>query len=434
MKGFFRSLGSRRSSSDSSPDHSEDSPESVLLQEMKTFCEGTNSPQTQQGNEFVHLPRIVETAESSPAAAKEAAHRIKKYLSSPSNTPNHVQYNAIMVMRILVDNPGHSFTRNFDSKFVTVIKELLRNGRDWHVQHYLRQYLNTLEANRAGDEDLQLLLQMWAKEKTKGNQSFIDRYPTASAQQGNPMAAHPYPSRPPLPPKTLPEPGELAARIEEAKNSAKLLTQFVQTTPQAELEGNELVKEFVDRCRTSSRLLQTYIHSTNPTPDEDTLLTLIETNDEISVAISQQQRAMLKARKARGASSPASQNVNSPTSSNSEAVASGAAHVAPAPAPAVTAVSANIISPVDLSMPNLQTPEHQSDSAGERTSTVMSGGRPNAARPNTDTFEYNSADYEVQNPFADDFATHDSEHERTSHPATTVPGSRMRLEPTEQER
>jgi hypothetical protein len=36
-----------------------------------------------------------------------------------------------------------------DAKFVTTIKELLRTGRDWHVQSYLRQYLETLEQQRA---------------------------------------------------------------------------------------------------------------------------------------------------------------------------------------------------------------------------------------------------------------------------------------------
>lgn len=78
-----------------------------------------------------------------------------------------------MLMRILADNPGHSFTRNFDAKFVATFKDLLRYGRDWHVQHYLRQYLNTLEATKASDQDLQLLLQMWAKEKTKNNRNFV---------------------------------------------------------------------------------------------------------------------------------------------------------------------------------------------------------------------------------------------------------------------
>jgi hypothetical protein len=94
MKGFLRSLSSRRSSpgDDSEQDYPNDSPEAILLREMKTFCEASSDPHSQQGNEFVHLPRIVETAESSPAAAKEAAHRIRKYLSNPANTPNNVHH------------------------------------------------------------------------------------------------------------------------------------------------------------------------------------------------------------------------------------------------------------------------------------------------------------------------------------------------------
>lgn len=127
----------------------------------------------QQGTEFVHLPKIVEAAESSPNAAKEAALRIRKYLSDPAGNTNHTQYNAIMLMRILVDNPGHTFTRNFDAKFVTTVKELLRTGRDWHVQSSLRQYLDTLEQQRAWDDDLKLLLQMWAKEKTKASHGLV---------------------------------------------------------------------------------------------------------------------------------------------------------------------------------------------------------------------------------------------------------------------
>jgi hypothetical protein len=78
-----------------------------------------------------------------------------------------------MLMRILADNPGPTFTRNFDAKFVTTIKELLRSGHDLHVQGYLRQYLETLEQQRSWDENLKLLLAMWAKEKTKTTRGFV---------------------------------------------------------------------------------------------------------------------------------------------------------------------------------------------------------------------------------------------------------------------
>ncbi|CAG8167607.1 unnamed protein product [Penicillium nalgiovense] len=435
MKRFLGSL-SRRSSSSDSVEHPEDSPEAIILKELTAFCESNanvnsnGSSRDAQGTEFVHLPQIVETAESSPNAAKEAALRIRKYLSDPAGTPNHTQYNAVMLMRILVDNPGHTFTRNFDAKFVTTIKELLRTGRDWHVQSYLRQYLETLEQQRAWDEDLKLLLQMWGKEKTKASHGLIDRFPMNSIIPPQvPPRSHPHQQQPysqsRSPANTLPGPVELAARIEEARNSAKLLTQFVQSTPPAELEDNDLIKEFVDRCRTGSRIVQGYIHSTNPAPDEDTLLTLIETNDEISVAVSQQQRAMLRARKIRGSSSPTSSNLNSP-SPTSQAVASGATSFFPpstAPAGAST-----------------QSHESPAPVAAQLPSTAMTGGRPLGSHPvsgsaTTGRYEYNSEDFQVRNPFADDYATNDSDQERNRLQGNSQPQTdRVRFQATEQER
>ncbi|KAJ5767286.1 uncharacterized protein N7511_004902 [Penicillium nucicola] len=410
MKRFLGSL-SRRSSSSDSVDHRNDSPEAIIARELTAFCESNTSSHdtNQQGNEFVHLPQIVETAESSPNAAKEAAYRIRKYLADPAGTPNNVQYNALMITRILVDNPGHTFTRNFDAKFVSTIKELLRAGRDWHVQSYLRQYLDTLEQQRSWDEDLKLLLQMWAKEKSKPQRGLIDRFPMASGAP--PLPPHPTSTANPhrnayagarapdvarSPSNALPNAEELAARIEEARNSAKLLTQFVQSTPAVELEENDLVKEFVDRCRTGSRLIQGYIHSTNPGPDEDTLLTLIETNDEISVALSQQQRAMLKARKVRGSSSPSSSNVTSPESTSQ-------------PLPFASGAGTGTAVPV----------------AAELPSPVMTGGRTNTGR-----YEYRSEDFQVQNPFADDYAE-DSDGRNQTHQSQR---DRVHFQPSEQER
>lgn len=76
-----------------------------------------------------------------------------------------------MLIRILTDNPGHTFTRNIDVKFVTVIKDMLRLGKDMNVQHILRETLDSFEAQRAADPDLTALLEMWTKEKEKFNRS-----------------------------------------------------------------------------------------------------------------------------------------------------------------------------------------------------------------------------------------------------------------------
>lgn len=109
----------------------------------------------------------------------------------------------------------------------------------------------------------------------------------------------------------LPPPTELAGRVEEARTSAKLLLQLVQSTPANELLGNELVKEFAERCTSAQRSIHGYIACDNPAPDDDTMLTLIETNEQLSLAASKHQRAVLQARRLMGASpSPPAQNGN----------------------------------------------------------------------------------------------------------------------------
>ena len=79
---------------------------------------------------------------------------------------------------------------------------------------------------------------------------------------------------------------------------------MVQSTAPQELLGNELAREFAERCQSASRSTQAYINCDNPHPDSDTLLTLIETNDTLSAALSKHQRALLNARKARSQASP----------------------------------------------------------------------------------------------------------------------------------
>lgn len=244
---------------------------------------------------------IVEAAESSPAAAREAADRIRKFLSSNNYQRAYVQYNAIMLVRILADNPGKSFTTNLDSKFASTAKELLRAGRDMSVQQILRETLDNFETSKADDETLAPLREMWKKEKTKWGKaghgvpvrSLDYSLPSHVRPQGNHTSRNRRP-------RGLPPPHELAQRVEEARTSSKLLLQVVQSTPPNEVLNNELLKEFVERCSSASRSIQGYINSDDPAPDEDTLLTLIETNDQISTSLSRYQRAMLQARRITG--------------------------------------------------------------------------------------------------------------------------------------
>ncbi|MCJ1463256.1 hypothetical protein MMC07_001862 [Pseudocyphellaria aurata] len=223
-----------------------------------------------------------------------------------------------MLVRILADNPGRSFTKNLDVKFVITVKELLRDGRDMSVQQILRETLESFETQKADDDTLAPLREMWKKEKAKMEKSgpLLQQPPppqqlvprTLNAPAFDPNQQNYFARNHKA--RGLPPPHELAQRVEEAKTSSKLLLQVVQSTPPGEIQGNDLIKEFVERCQSASRSIQNYIHSDSPPPDEDTLLTLIETNDQISTALSRHQRALLQARRANSANKVSISPVN----------------------------------------------------------------------------------------------------------------------------
>ncbi|KAG9686040.1 hypothetical protein KCU95_g4774, partial [Aureobasidium melanogenum] len=279
-----------------------DSPEANATSAIRQFCE---SPGDNSGEEVLHLPVIVEAAESSPQAAAAAAYQIRKCLAKDNKS--RVQYNAIMLIRILADNPGPSFTRNIDAKFVTTVKEIVKNGRDPSVQQMMRETLDALEAEKSYDNGLYDLLAMWRH--VKGNDARI--LPQGAYRQiAPPMPQHPTATSPR--PNVLPAPQELASRVEEARNTARILLQLLQSTPPEQVLNQDLIKEFSDRCLSAQRSMQEYINCTAPPPDDDTLLTLIETNEQLSLAISRHQRAVLQARRILGQSPSPALGPNNP--------------------------------------------------------------------------------------------------------------------------
>lgn len=78
-----------------------------------------------------------------------------------------------MLMRILADNPGETFTRNVDQKFVDTVKELLRAHRSQQVDQMLYETLSVFEATKSYDEGLVPLIEMWKKEKEKAQKSQV---------------------------------------------------------------------------------------------------------------------------------------------------------------------------------------------------------------------------------------------------------------------
>lgn len=94
--------------------------------------------------------------------------------------------------------------------------------------------------------------------------------------------------------------------------------QLVQSTPTDEVLSSDLLKEFAERCQAAQRSIQGYINCDSPPPDDDTLQTLIEVNEQLSLSLSRYQRGVLSARRAMG-------GVSSGTSPNPEEQAQRAA-------------------------------------------------------------------------------------------------------------
>ncbi|KAI7974289.1 hypothetical protein EIK77_008472 [Talaromyces pinophilus] len=382
-------------------------------------------------NDYLHLPAIVEAAESSANAAKEAAVRIRKYLSNPSKAQGSVQYNAIMLIRILSENPGHTFTRNFDTKFVGTVKELLREGRDMSAQQMLREVLEMFETQKSWDEDLAGLIAMWKKEKEKpppppGQTPAFQQFPQAA---------------PPRRGGQLPPPDELASRISEAKTSANLLIQLAQSTPAAEVQSHELMREFSQRCQAASRSVQAYMAVENPPPDENTMLTLIETNEQLSVALSKYQRTVLNARKALGTSTP----VTSPGSNGSPSTVHSPPPGPPPTLPPVNGQTNGNHVESGILIPELGSQSSSPANANESRSlpplaslnepftlsrfdtpievsadvpatTARTTSPISTQAPASKRYEYNADEFAVENPFADN-AEHDSDHDRHHEPS-----------------
>lgn len=86
-----------------------------------------------------------------------------------------------MLIRILSDNPGPTFTRNLDKKFSDTAKELLRSGRDGSVRQLLMETLDAFENTKAHDEGLRTIIEMWKKEKEKAYKAYGVRVSTKAS-------------------------------------------------------------------------------------------------------------------------------------------------------------------------------------------------------------------------------------------------------------
>lgn len=83
---------------------------------------------------------------------------------------------------------------------------------------------------------------------------------------------------------------------------------MVTNTPPGEILDNDLIKEFADRCTSATRSIQSYMSAEDPAPDNDTMESMIDTNEQLQAALSLHQRAVLNAKKQLGVGTPASED------------------------------------------------------------------------------------------------------------------------------
>lgn len=71
-----------------------------------------------------------------------------------------------MLMRILSDNPGKTFTRNLGStKFVAAVTHLWREGKDPSVRQLLGETLEHFAVQKKDHDGLQPMILFWTQEK-----------------------------------------------------------------------------------------------------------------------------------------------------------------------------------------------------------------------------------------------------------------------------
>ncbi|CAK7223063.1 hypothetical protein SBRCBS47491_005074 [Sporothrix bragantina] len=315
-----------------------ETPEAAAQRLVRTFC---MSEVDEAGAEVALLPSIVEAAESSPQAAAECARYIRKFMYKDYwSRPNFV-YNAIMLMRILVENPGLTFTRNFDKKFVDTVRDLLRGCQHAHIVHFLIETLQDLESKGAVDDGIGRLVEMWQKEKAKSKSAYSNQPQQQQGSQGGrgglwqrpqpPMwsgqgqnsgpssysngqgyadpggfvgpgynlSRGPY-ERGHSSAATLPKPSELRRRLREAKTTASVLADVVNTTTPAALLKHDLADDLSARCRRATNQVLEYLNTRDPIPDNNEMADLLATHEVLEQTLHHYHRAVLEARKSLG--------------------------------------------------------------------------------------------------------------------------------------
>ncbi|KAK7206265.1 hypothetical protein BZA70DRAFT_128939 [Myxozyma melibiosi] len=227
------------------------------------------------------LPVIVECAQSSPQAAAEAVRSVRKRIDPKHSSNPIVQYNAILVLRILGSSNSTTILDQIglDGKLATAVSNLLAQGNDPSVRAVLIETLEYFQREQRLEENLVPLKLVFEQYMRKNG----GKTTAASTAENHHQ------------PRSL-SPEKVADVIEEAKSSAGLLQQVVQTTAPAEISASPLVLEFYERCVRLSSKIESYLsRDVIPPLEESMTVKLIDANESLSSAIEMHKSALDRA-------------------------------------------------------------------------------------------------------------------------------------------
>ncbi|KAK9387447.1 hypothetical protein V1515DRAFT_601849 [Lipomyces mesembrius] len=227
-------------------------------------------------DDVAQLPVIVECAQATPLAAKGAVKAIRKRLDPKHASSTVSQYNAIMVLRILVDANSPTILNQIgeDEKLAPVVKDVLKRSRDPSVRELLATTLEHFAFEKPSTTELAELNKVYSIYVAGRSGSYKN-----SPSRHEPVSQE-----------------KLEDVVEEAKTSASLLRQVVSTTPPVEISGSPLVMEFYERCVQLSSKIQSYLSRDSVPPlDESMIMTLISANDTLGTALEAHKAALDRA-------------------------------------------------------------------------------------------------------------------------------------------
>ncbi|KAK9456885.1 hypothetical protein V1511DRAFT_495568 [Dipodascopsis uninucleata] len=230
------------------------------------------------GDEVIYLPTIVDCAQATPAAAREAIRAVRKRIDPKHGSGSVTQYNAIMVLRILIDTDSIAVQEAIgsDDKLAPILKTVLKNSRDPSIVDFLRDTLVRCASTKGDVEGFSALHSIYYKYLAKG------RSKNSRKQQLSEIKVRSLQER-------------IDDMVQECRESANLLEQIVSTTPPASIAGSTLVFEFYQRCDTLEKEVTRYLNDDSSHIDEQRMVKLIESNDALKAALNAHKLALDRA-------------------------------------------------------------------------------------------------------------------------------------------